>query len=57
MKFNDLLFLGFALLFSGIFLTTALGDSLPFQIIGLIIIIISSVIFGASIRTTHQNKK
>ncbi len=45
----DLLIAGFALLFPGILLGSILDVNITFQIIGLVMIIVSSVFFGASI--------
>ena len=49
--------IGFALLLPGIFLATILDSSRTFQVIGLILIIASSVVFGASINARSKRKK
>jgi hypothetical protein len=53
----DLLMIGFALLLPGIFLATILDSSRIFQVIGLILIIASSAVFGASISARISRKK
>jgi hypothetical protein len=53
----DLLMIGFALLLPGIFLATILDNSRIFQVIGLILIIASSAVFGASISARISRKK
>ena len=53
----DLVMIGFALLLPGIFLGTILDSSRIFQIIGLILIIASSAVFGASINARTNRKK
>lgn len=53
----DLLMIGFALLLPGVFLATILDGSRIFQAIGLILIIASSAVFGASISARANRKK
>jgi uncharacterized membrane protein YiaA len=53
----DLLMIGFALLLAGVFLATILDSSRIFQVIGLILIIASSAVFGASINARSKRKK
>jgi len=53
----DLLMIGFALLLPGIFLATILDSGRIFQIIGLILLIASSAVFGASISARVNRKK
>lgn len=53
----DLLMIGFALLLPGIFFATILDGGRIIQIIGLILIIASSAVFGVSIRTQLNRKK
>lgn len=48
--------LGFALLLPGMFLATVLDGGRFFQIIGLILIIVASVVFGASIGARTNRK-
>ena len=49
--------IGFALLLPGIFLATILDSGRIFQIIGLILLIASSAVFGASISARVNRKK
>ncbi len=49
--------LGFALLLPGLFLATASDDSRLFQVIGLVLIVAASAVFGASISARTSRKK
>lgn len=53
----DLLVVGFALLLPGILLTTILDSNRIIQVIGLVLIIVSSAVFGASINSQVKSKK
>lgn len=49
--------IGFALLLPGVLLATMVDSSRIFQVIGVILIIASSAVFGASINERSKRKK
>ena len=53
----DLLMIGVALLLAGGFLVTILDSSRIFEVIGLILMIASGAVFGASINERSKRKK
>lgn len=53
----NLQMIGFALLLVGVFLATILDSSRIFQVIGLILMIASSAVFGVSINERSKRKK
>lgn len=54
---NSLVSIGFTLLLIGIALATFFDDILLLRIIGLVLIVASSAVFGASINATAHHKK
>lgn len=56
-KQPSLLLLGFALLFPGIFLATIFDGSWTLRVIGIVLILVASATFGASISIPMRHKK
>ena len=53
---NNLMMIGFILFFAGIFFATVLRERLFFQIAGIVLLISSSAVFGASMRINGRTK-
>jgi hypothetical protein len=56
-KHNELLSIGFTLLLSGIFLATILHGNRFFEVVGIVLLLISSAVFGASLNAKDRPKK
>lgn len=56
-SYVSLMSVGFTLLFFGILLATILDVSQTLQVVGLVFIVASAAVFGASLKKRRVNKK
>lgn len=56
-KWRHYLNSGFIAFFSGLLVTGVFNDQLPFEILGIVLLILASVLFGASISLRKKTDK